>query len=389
MTRPLTDADKTAIIKQLTGGWSNIFRDTIDIFQRDEFIAGDEVRSPLATAVRELSRLQCRRWARADKSNLSTRQNQITSNICSLYLNSILESPGNGSLSLQFTGGQCECARYSVTYNIGQATSNDIRTATNVRGPIGTLRQEVGALGANGCGATQRRVKVLGFNRGIGGSTCLALEEREYTGFCSSPDRVLRGISVSPNAGQPNNCGDPGDLITQPPTPSGLPALPSTTTIVLPALGPVTATIGINPDGSFEVCIQEIDTCFTIDPTSLADDQPDGGELPPGDIGEPSPQVNTGVGDEAEGEAPEGEVLVGLEITVITQPPSAKIFQGDVFRGLGWVYMGVPGNLALHPSGSTHRENQFTFAEKNNLTAWKVIANTGYNLGIKAYYRGT
>jgi hypothetical protein len=149
----------------------------------------------------------------------------------------------------------------------------------------------------------------------------------------------------------------------------------------------VTATVQINSDGSFTVCIEELDTCFTIDPTGLADDSGDSVIAAPGDIGDPGATEDTGLGDEAEGEAPAGQVLVGLQITVLAQPPTAKIFEGEVFRGLGWIYMGVPGNLALHPSGSTHRDTQFTFADRDNLTAWKVIAKSGYNLRVKPYYK--
>jgi len=389
MPRNLTNKDKEAIVKQLTGGWSNIFRDTIDIFQRDEFVAGNETRSPLATVVRDLSRLQCRRWARADKSNFTTRYNQVTANICGLYLDSISEKPADGSISSQFTGGQCNCSRYSVAVDFRDANGSNVLTFNNVRGPIGTLRVIQGAVGAEGCNAPQRRYRLVGTNRSIGGGSCLALAEREYTSTCSPIPRFIGSVVVTPQFGDPNNCGDPGNQISDPNIPTGLPALPPTQVVTIPAYGDVTASVTINPDGSFEICIEEIDTCFTIDPTGLADDSGPG-DIAPTDPGEADTPENTGPGGEASGCASDDQELTGVLVEILAAPIGANTFNNintTVYRGIGYVSMGYEGLLGVDVSAGVVESPQFFHAQARGLQCWRVTANIGFNLKCTPYYR--
>jgi hypothetical protein len=108
---------------------------------------------------------------------------------------------------------------------------------------------------------------------------------------------------------------------------------------------------------------------------------------PPGDIGDPGGPSDTGAGGEAEGEAPEGSILVGLKIDILASPSKARQFAPGVFRGACYIYMGAASNLDQDYGGSMLKSGQFFFAEKENLTHWLVSANSGYNHRVTPYYR--
>jgi len=108
---------------------------------------------------------------------------------------------------------------------------------------------------------------------------------------------------------------------------------------------------------------------------------------PPGDIGSPGSPGDTEDGGETEGEAPEGEVLVGLKIVILASRPKARQYSPGVFRGAGYIYMGVIDNLDQDYGGSMLKSGQFFFAEKENLTHWRVSANNGFNFRVTPYYR--
>jgi hypothetical protein len=380
MSRPLTDKDKTDIVKQLTGGWSRIFTDAVDIFDRSNFVAGNESRSPLATAVRTITRFNCRRWARADKELFSTNVNQVNADICGQYLDGISENPDDGSISRAFIGGQCnDLYLVNWTRNFG----GGITTATRlVRGPIGGTRAFIGG------GST--RAQIFARNASTSDSTCGFLSDigPAWYDLGSNSGSEIPGStcvinSITPCPGNADNCGNITPDITQPNTPTGLPTLPPTITVNLPGLGPVDVGIDLNPDGTIEICIDQLDTCFTLDPIS-----PDDGDAPdPGDVGEPDEEEDTDQDGEAEGCAPDGSVLGGLSIAIKGTPPNPNKYSDEVFRGVAFVYMGVEDNLALHPEASSMKNNQFFFPYKDNLTCWLVRANVGYSLGVTPYYK--
>lgn len=118
-----------------------------------------------------------------------------------------------------------------------------------------------------------------------------------------------------------------------------------------------------------------------------------GGETPPGsgydpgDLGEPGDSEDTGEDGEASGCAPANSVLVGVKIDILPPFPKVNQYDDQVWRGVAYVYMGIPGLLALQPEGVAVRSGQLILAPVDYLTCWEVRANTGYNLSVTPYYR--
>jgi len=337
-----------------------------------EFLAGPEPTSPLPAWQWKSGRAICDRWARGDRTQILPGRDLFYRNLCEPYLDTGM--PGDPEFNESFPTGQCS----GVTYVVGTKGEvcpdgpTDVSAFASGPGPISSITREL-----------------------IPDNPAPGLFRFRWTVVFSDTSRQFTLVRTSPSPepcvrtfrsdGLPDECGTPSeefDAGEPNPTPD-------------PNPGPVGGPTGfpfpgfdvtVNPDGTITIEFGDGSEPVTIDPGIPGAPAGDGG-LPPGDIGAAGDPVDSGAGDEAEGEAPPGEVLVGLAIVVLDSPPSAKVFSGDVFRAIGYVYMGVPGQLALHPSGSTHRETQFTFAEKDNLTAWKVLANSGYNLRVTPYYR--
>lgn len=145
-------------------------------------------------------------------------------------------------------------------------------------------------------------------------------------------------------------------------------------------IGPSTVTIigiGVGP--------------VVIDPFAGGDDgggdPPGGGGPPPGDIGSPGAPDEAEPGQPASGCAPVGSVLAGVKVDIIEAPTGVSQYDPQVWRGACYVYMGVPGNLALDPGGVALRDGQFFVPPAENLTCYEVRANTGFVLRATPYYR--
>lgn len=365
MSRPLTDEERKGIVKGLTGGWGNIFSDAVDVFDRANFVQSNEERSPLASAVRSLTRFNCRRWARADKANFPVSVNQANANICTPYLQDIGEFPGEGSLDEEIETGQCQTS-YRFRWSLSGVEQPPIFSGF-YDGPMAPVVRVPGFV------ALWNSSNRTGFNFNVG------------TQNNSQPGEFLGWERVD---GLPDDCGNRDILISPPPPLVGGPTLNSNVTINLPGVGAVTAGLTLNPDGSFEVCIEELDTCFTVNPGDIFGGENQAGDTgaAPGDVGAPGEEVGTDSDGEAEGEAEENQVLGGLKIAIISFPPFAKPYQNDIYRGVCYVYMGTPDGLDLHPDGATLTSGQFVLPKKENLTKWKVIANSGYNLSVTPFY---
>jgi len=308
-----------------------------------------------------------------------------------------------GKIELPFLGGQCSDVNYSISYETRgiQAVNvfNCVLTFTNwqtytsvqrqsdgaivsvIPGPVSSVVREVTVFNTS---STNRRLRfVITANGVVYWLNILGVFNRDYFDGCTNNPAEFRNVVFTRSSGGPDICGNPTGLITPPNTPNLAP-VGNTISITIPGYGPVTATVSIQPDETIEVCIVELAVCFTLDlgeKTSGDNSTPD-----PGDIGEPSEELSTGTDGETSGEAPEGTVLGGLKVTITSTPNEPSTFSGDVFRGVGYVYMGVPGNLALHFGAATMLSTQFFFPDKQNLTAWKVVANSGYNLSVIPYY---
>jgi hypothetical protein len=218
--------------------------------------------------------------------------------------------------------------------------------------------------------------------------------------FASDPSKVLQftaRASFTPNPGYrvagrsdaaPDNCGNAPAIDIEPPatvTPST--PIPPNITVTVPGFGPVTVTVDADDDGDTIFCVDELDTCFTVNVGSDRGGPSDPAPPPPGDVGSPGASEATGIGGEAEGEAPEGEVLVGLALDLVSAPPSPKLFAPGVYRGAAYVFMGTDAGLDMDYAGSMLKDGSFIFAEKDNLTKWAVTANPGYNWSVTPFYR--
>jgi hypothetical protein len=80
-------------------------------------------------------------------------------------------------------------------------------------------------------------------------------------------------------------------------------------------------------------------------------------------------------------------VLVGLKVDVLEAPPFAREFAPGIYRGAAYIYMGGDAGLDQDFAGSMLSDGQFVHAEKDNLTCWRVRANTGFRLRVTPYYR--
>ena len=108
---------------------------------------------------------------------------------------------------------------------------------------------------------------------------------------------------------------------------------------------------------------------------------------PPGDQGTAGSPESATPGSPAEGEAPPGEVLVGLRLDLVSTPVHPNTYAPGVFRGAAYIYMGGPEGLDQDYAGSMLSDGQFVFAEQDNLTRWRVAANIGYSWSVTPYYR--
>lgn len=385
-TRPATAEEKDEIARKVTGGIQGLFNLTTDLlFDRPAFVAGDDEQNFLGAATRALTRYNCRRWARSDQSQNSARVNIGNYEICGPYLESIGEVPPPGFIGPAFDGGQCATA-YAVSYETQQyqrtnpTNSGDwvVRTAfINQPSPmLGPIRLESNAFGA----VRFRDANNVLMSMNFGGSN----------GFNPNGFFVFRyrNLTFTRVDGLPDNCGDPEPQTKLPNAPTGLPPLPPNITIDVPGFGPVTVTIEPGPDGDPVICVEEVQVCVEVD----QDDEPappgqPPSVPPPGDVGEPGGGGDTGPGGDSEGEAPPGSVLTGLLMELLEAPESAREYAPGIYRAGAYIYMGTDVGLDQDFAGSLLEDGQFVFAEKDNLTSWRVRANVGFNWRVTPYYR--
>lgn len=356
--------------------------------------------APVTTAAlfpRTVLRGACRSYARGSGPQNLPGFDAAWGGICEPYLESIGENPTPGSIARPYTGGQCP-ANYTVEVrgNINVIDCNtgntfDAGPAFNgragIRGPISGLR--LALTGGGACGPTSSQVVGIDGNgtpfsfpglNGVNQSSRVS-----YTGVT---------FTLIREDGQPDSCGDPPPLYDPPKVRPGLPPLPPTTPVDIPGIGPVDIGVEFSPSGEIVVSLPEVGVEVNLPNPFDGQDDSEGGDGgpadgPPGDVGEPGSPELTGEGGEAEGEAPEGSVLTGLRVELLSFPGSRTKYTEEVYRGAYYVYMGVPGLLDLDFGGAMVRLDQFFFAEKDNLTRWRVSANTGYSTRVTPYYRST
>lgn len=321
---------------------------------------------PLAAA-----RQGCRRYADKPEQYSGRRQARVE-RACRPYLDSIGygEQP---SIEVPFRGGQCSDV-YTVNYTLNPDNAGSTTGFLQARGPIAGIRREqaqtgswITTLGCHGLvlsgSPNCRQIAEQGFAyRNIGGAKAPA----------DGPGPRINSITPCGL----DNCGSPPPDITYP---------------VPPTPGPVREPFVRVPDIDVDIDIEvnpdlTIDVDFgtgpiTIDP--FGDEGGGGGAGEPGTPGSPS---DTGAGGDAEGEAPEGQVLTGLRIDFVEPPIGGNEYAPGVFRAVCYIYMGTAEGLDHDPAGAMLRSGQFVYAEKDFLTRWAVSANAGYNLRVTPYY---
>lgn len=377
--RPIDDNDRQTILLPIVGGLTELITGRPGLFvDRPGFINGPPPDTLLAQAVQSVSRLNCRIWASNDKEQYSQNVNQQNANLCGPYLDSLGESPEDGAIGPLFEGGQCLGVRYAFTRRgtLPSPPTDSGNVTTIRRGPLRISTElQPGDFCAPGTG-TYRRWTLIGSD----GSS----------GLWAGCDATLEIISVVPLDGGPNNCGDPAPVIQPPSTVRPVVPPSPTITVSLPGLGDVEVNVNLDPDGNPIICVPDLDVCVTIpfdvDVTGGGGGG-GGGGAPPGDVGDPGGTEGTGDGGEAEGEAPPGSVLTGLRIDIVEVPASAREYSPGVYRAVCYAFLGTDEGLDLDPAGALLETGQFIFAEKDNLTKWKVVANVGFNLNITPYYR--
>jgi len=285
-----------------------------------------------------------------------------------------------------FNGGQCDGELYLVEIGwTNDGTGVRQKVSRVAFGPIGpasilvdgfTNRLQFGSRGARAsqdCATAPPAVEPYAISTVSSTAGSRSAPGIDSISKCSGADNCGDPPTEFPTRPGPNPPPDPGPIGGPVPTdnpndPTGPPLIP-----IPPYEDPIYGpTPIVGPTG----------------PTG-GTGEPGGGTPPPppGDIGNPGGASDTGAGGEAEGEAPEGSILVGLKIDILASPPKARQFVEGIFRGAVYIYMGVTGNLDQDYGGAMLKTGQFFFAEKDNLTHWRINANNGYNHRVTPYYR--
>lgn len=340
--------------------------------------------SPIVAAgqpTRQILRAACRSYARGSGPQNLPGFDAVWGGICEPYLESIGENPEPGSLAPPFTGGQCCGVNYLYTYSFRNPNTGEIQdseqSAFNVQ-IVGLFERSNQPAQATKTGGVRVRSCSTG-----------AISEIPLgTTFESAPlDQSISNIRIQ--GGAPDNCGNVPPVYSPPRVKPDLPDI-GPEPIDFPGIGPIPITITFDPDGNINVDLPDIGVDFTVDdPFGLGGDDEGGGSggPPPGDVGDPGSPSDTGEGGDTAGEAPEGSVLVGLRVQILEVAENRSRYTDEVYRGAYYVYMGVPGLLDHDPAGAMVTGDQFIFAEKENLTAWRVRANNTYSLRVTPYYR--
>jgi len=343
------------------------------------FIADTAPAPPVYRAAKAMTRQACRAWARGSTPIRGPVADAVYGPLCEPYLDSIGEMPGDGSLNPpDFQGGQCP-ARYTVIADRYSLATGALSQANQVlnSNALGPLSLVSGGNDPPPGGCTTGTFSP-GTRMVTGGGDTFTVSGSG----CSEFHPQFRNIRVTRNDGLPDDCGSLPPTYTPPVTVPGLPPLPPVQ-LDVPGVGPIGVNVEFNPDGTVTVTLPDLGIEVTKGDPS--DTRPPG-ELPPGDQGDPGPAAPVPPGGSQEGEAPDGFVLVGLRISNLVAPDSAPRFAPGVFRGVCYIYMGGSDGLDQDFAGSQVRDGQFIFAERQNLTRWRVAANVGFSFTVTPYY---
>lgn len=372
-----------AVAKQIPA----LFNDAIDQLRDGEgaYLRDGMPEGAVARVGQAVGRAACRRFG-ANPVGATLVNSERFERACRPYLDSI--TPGNGlGTALPFTGGQCQGLTYRAVGqlqwdifigNTGQTISNSEEAATEFIfvGPVTGQRPIYSNPGSVG-----PRDFIIEFQTGAGPITAFFRTNPISTNSVSNA-RFTGTFELAD--GTDGGCGFPPPVIVQP-RPQPDPIEPPFRFNPVPGID-IGVDVTINPDGTISFDLGDGPT--SVDP--FAEDDDNSGIItgpPPGDQGQPGGAGDTGAGGDTDGDAPAGQILVGLKMDLLNTPPDRYLVAPGVYRGGAYIYMG--GDIALDQdfAGSLLMSGQFVFAEKENLTKWRVKSNTGFNWRVTPYYR--
>lgn len=383
MTTPQPEDLATKIVAELP----RFFRDGFDqlVVGEGEYIRAGEPRGKVAKIGQAVARSYCRQYG-ANPNAAQFGNAARIEGACRPYLNDI--SPDNGpTFRTLFQGGQCP-QEYTGNMVITRMDSGFTTTSPLliILGPFNVrafrVDQNVHSIDIN-----TGKWRFSGANNFASGPQIW----RTYSTVTTLPNVEVRAtianILIQP-PGAPDNCGNP------PPTTEPGVGIPDTT-------GPtfrfnpsadldIPITVEINPDGTIDVDIGTGPINVDLFPPEGGGGGGGGGSgSPPGDVGEADDTAAEDADEDgnASGCAGENQVLGGLKVDITRIPASARQFAPGIYRGAGYIYMGVEGQLDQDFGGSMMRDGQFYLPEKDNLTCWEVQANLGYRLRVTPYYK--
>lgn len=369
-----------AVANELVSGVRDVIRQAAASATGNQgnYIADGQPESIYGRIQQETARQYCRRYG-DNPSVYSGVAAVLVENACRPYLDDI-GYPSGPTIELPASGGQCvdlyNVDGVVVTFDGNCGTVNNPIDLNGIPGPItGPFYDNTGSVGNAPPTCPNARGTLAFINDGGGNKIALA---------GSGAGVQSANVTFTLASGQPDNCGNQPPQI-EPPRPNPNPEPPGPRPFFDPPDIDIEIDVEIGPDGDI---IIDIGTGpITIDPFDEGGDGEPGGGPPPGDVGEPGDPVDIGPGGEGGDEAPEGQVLVGVRVELLTIPDSRNRYTDEVYRGAYYLYMGVPGLLDHDPAGAMATEDQFIFAEKDNLTAWRIRANKGYEVRATPYYR--
>jgi hypothetical protein len=360
------------------------FRDGIDqvVSGEGRYLAEGEPQGVVGKIGQAVGRAYCRQYG-ANPGAAKFGNAVRIENACRPYLNTL--NPGDGSeIEVPFDGGQCPGIRYKVSI---RWIFDGVPQNPELVGLLGPL----GPLNVSGSNGAFDRSMFAGGRFNLVGESCGAPTDTtpgiKSLGNVNRPGTVSASVvSVVACSGSQDNCGNQPPVVRQP-RPRTDPTGPQFRFNPGPGVK-VDINVDVQANGTINVDIGgPVVNIDLFGGDGGGSGGSGGGGAPPGDIGSPGSPSSPGTGGESSGEAGPGQVLVGLKIDVLDVPDKANEYSPGVYRGVGYVYMGVPGNLDQDFGGSMVRDGQFLFAERDNLTAWAVRANVGFSLRTTPYYR--
>lgn len=345
-----------AILGQVTGAVGDVVGYTSD---PPDWVANGAPDSVLGQVSQGAARAACRQWANGAVEPRARSTQRQYANMCAPYLQGLGAGIDPDSNQPPYLGGQCSGVFYDI----------DV-----IDGDTGTF---VGSAVAEG-GFTFREKP---------GDTRLQLVRINGTvnDFAISfDDNWTIGLAVNGDPGaDPRECGDPppeyeAPVVSNPPPP-GSPDV----TVASPA-GPEGVRVTVNPDGS--ITVQPLDeNGAPIGPPGTFN-RP-AGEGQRGDPQE-SPPAEDNTDGELSGEAPPGQVMLGVVVDVVQSFTGARTETGPIpltYSG-GWCTFGRDGGEELCWFRICHPSQLFSPQVVDAIT-WRVKKSPGWRLRATPIYR--